>query len=192
MPHCPPPGSGPGPSENGRFAACSVTTSRGGAAPRRLLTATGHAVHIRDSPLILRYAQTLTAARHLQAQLLLRSASGELPRLGPLPRLEVHLFSYLHLVTCGALLFSSCDLRPRSRSSASTRTTRPAWPQLGYRLVHAQISSFCTFMAGGQRAASEWPSPAYSRNWLSPPILRGVARLLDGSTSMLPNSLIRL
>ena len=182
----------PGASENGRLKAFQITTSRGAAAPHRLPAASSRDRHVRDSPWMLGYARTLTAARHLHAQLFLRSASGELPRLGPLPRLEVHLFSYLHLVTCGALLFSSCDLRPRSRSSASTRTTRPAWPQLGYRLVHAQISSFCTFMAGGQRAASEWPSPACSRNWLSPPILRGVARLLDGSTSMLPNSLIRL
>ena len=181
-----------GPSENGRSAAYSVTTSRGGAAPRRLLTATGRSPHIRDSPWMLGYAQTLTAARHLQAQLLLRSASGELPRLGPLPRPEVHLFSYLHLVTCGALLSSSCSLRPRSRSSASTRTTRPAWPQPSYRLVHAQISSVCTFMAGGHRAAGEWPSPARSSIWLSPPNACGAARLRGGSASTLPKSLLRL
>ena len=185
-------GVGSGESENGRSAAYSVTTSRGGAAPRRLLTATGRSPHIRDSPWMLGYAQTLTAARHLQAQLLLRSASGELPRLGPLPRLEVHLFSYLHLVTCGALLFSSCSLRPRSRSSASTRTTRPAWPQPGYRLVHAQISSSCTFMAGGQRGVSEWPIPAHSSIWLSPPNARGAARLRGGSASTLPKYWLRL
>ena len=185
-------GEGSVPSENGRCAACSVTTSRGAAAPHRLPAASGRDRHVRDSPWMLGYARTLTAARHLRAQLFLRSASGELPRLGPLPRLEVHLFSYLHLVTCGALLFSSCDLRPRSRSSASTRTTRPAWPQLGYRLVHAQISSFCTFMAGGQRVASEWPSPACSSIWLSPPNARGAARLRGGSASTLPKSLLRL
>ena len=183
---------GSGPSENGRCAACSVTTSRGAAAPHRLPAASGRDRHVRDSPWMLGYARTLTAARHLRAQLFLRSASGELPRLGPLPRLEVHLFSYLHLVTCGALLFSSCDIRPRLRSSAFTRTTRPAWPQLGYRLVDAQISSFCTYMVGGQRAASEWPSPAPSSIWLSPPNARGAARLRGGSASTLPKSLLRL
>ena len=128
-------GVGSGPSENGRCTACCVTSSRGAAAPHRLPAASGRDRHVRDSPWMLGYARTLTAARHLQARPFLRSASGELPvpRLGPLPRLEMHLFSYLHPVTCGALLFSSCDLRPRSRSSASTRTTRPAWPQLAVR-----------------------------------------------------------
>ena len=185
-------GVGSGESENGRLTAALMTTSRGAAAPHRLPAASSRDRHVRDSPWMLGYARTLTAARHLQAQLFLRSASGELPRLGPLPRLELHLFSYLHLVTCGALLFSSCDLRPRSRSSASTRTTRPAWPQLGYRPVHAQISSFCTFMAGDQRAASEWPSPACSSIQLPPPNARSAARLRCGSASTLPKSLLRL
>ena len=139
-------------SENGVLKALPMTTSRGAAAPHRLPAASGRDRHVRDSPWMLGYARTLTAARHLRAQLFLRSASGELPRLGPLPRPEVHLFSYLHLVTCGALLFSSCDLRPRLRSSAFTRTTRPAWPQLGYRLVDA--SNLLFLHLHGWRSAS--------------------------------------
>ena len=78
------------------------------------------------------------------------------------------------------------------RSWLSTCPKRPDWPQLGKRLVDAQMAPLCTLMAGRHRAASEWPSPARSRRWLSPPIPRGVARLLDGSTSTLPNPLIRL
>ena len=78
------------------------------------------------------------------------------------------------------------------RSWLSTCPKRPDWPQLGKCLVDAQMAPLCTLMAGRHRAASEWPSPARSRRWLSPPIPRGVARLLDGSTSTLPNPLIRL
>ena len=155
-------GVGSGESENGRLTAALMTISRGAAAPRRLPAATGRDRHVRDSPWMLGYARTLTAARHLHAQLFLRSASGELPRLGPLPRLEVHLFSHGHLPTCGALLFFAFGLRPWPRISASTCTTRPAGPHLGRRLVDAQIPPSCTLTAARHRAASEWPRPACS------------------------------
>ena len=169
-----------------------MTTSRGAAAPHRLPAASSRDQHVRDSPWMLGCARTLTAARHLQAQLLLRSASGELPRPGPLPQLGAQYLSHIHLPSCGALIFIPSGLRPWARSWFSTCSKRPDWPQLGKRLVDAQKCCFCTVMAGCHRAAREWPSPARSRSWLSPPIPRGVAWLLDGSTSTRPNSLIRL
>ena len=152
----------PGESENGRLKAFQMTTSRGAVAPHRLPAASGRDLHVRDSPLILGYARTLTAARHLQAELFPRSASGEPPHLGPLPRLELHLFSHLHLPSRGALLFFASGLRPQLQGSASARTTRPAGPHLGRRLVDAQIPPSCTLTAGRHRAASEWPRPACS------------------------------
>ena len=185
-------GVGSGPSENGRCTACCVTSSRGAAAPHRLPAASGRDRHVRDLPWMLGYARTLTASGHLQAWHLACSTSGEPPRLGPLPRLEVHLFSHLHLPSCGALLSVASGSRPRPRSSVSTCTTRLGWLQLGRRPVGAQIPPSCTLIAGHHRAASEWPRPAGSSIWLSPPTPRGAARLLGSSASTLPKSLIRL
>ena len=82
-------------SENGRSAAFSVTASGGAAAAFKVPAATGHAVHIRDSPLILKYAQTPASARHRQAWLLAYSASREQPAFGPLPRFKAELISLL-------------------------------------------------------------------------------------------------
>ena len=54
-----------------------MTTSRGAAAPHRLPAARGRDRHVRDSPWMLGYARTLTAARHLQAQLFFCAAPQE-------------------------------------------------------------------------------------------------------------------
>ena len=179
-------------SENDVLKALPMTTSRGAAAPHTLPAASGRERHVRDSPVVLGCARTLAAARHLQAWHLACSASGDLPQPGPLPRLGAQYLSHIHLPSCGALIFIPSGLRPWARSWFSTCSKRPDWPQLGKRLVDAQKCCFCTVMAGCHRAAREWPSPARSRSWLSPPIPRGVAWLLDGSTSTRPNSLIRL
>ena len=72
-----------------------MATSGGAAAAFKVPAATGHAVHIRDSPLILRYAQTPASARHRKAWLLANSASREQPAFGPLPRFQAELISLL-------------------------------------------------------------------------------------------------
>ena len=72
-----------------------MATSGGAAAAFKVPAATGHAVHIQDSPLILRYAQTPASARHRKAWLLANSASREQPAFGPLPRFQAELISLL-------------------------------------------------------------------------------------------------
>ena len=168
-----------------------MTTSRGPAAPHTLPAASGRERHVRDSPVVLGCARNLATARHLQAWHLACSASGDLPQPGPLPRLGAQYLSHIHLPSCGALIFIPSGLRPWARSWFSTCSKRPDWPQLGKRLVDAQKCCFCTVMAGCHRAAGEWPRPARSSIWLSPPIPRSSARLLGGSACMLTNSLLR-
>ena len=72
-----------------------MATSGGAAAAFKVPAATGHAVHIQDSPLILRYAQTPASARHRKAWLLANSALREQPAFGPLPRFQAELISLL-------------------------------------------------------------------------------------------------
>jgi hypothetical protein len=167
-----------------------MTTSRGAAAPHTLPAASGREQHVRDSPVILGCARTLAAVRHLQAWHLASSASGEHPALEPLPRLGTQYLSHIHLPSCGALLFIPSGLRPWTRSWFSTCPKRPDWPQLGKRLVDAQMAPHCTVMAGRHRAASEWPSPACSCICLSPSKPRSSARLHGGSESTLTYSLL--
>jgi hypothetical protein len=167
-----------------------MTTSRGAAAPHTLPAASGREQHVRDSPVILGCARTLAAVRHLQAWHLASSASGEHPALEPLPRLGTQYLSHIHLPSCGALLFIPYGLRPWTRSWFSTCPKRPDWPQLGKRLVDAQMAPHCTVMAGRHRAASEWPSPACSCICLSPSKPRSSARLHGGSESTLTYSLL--
>ena len=86
---------GLGASENVAAAQPLMATSGGAAATFKVPAATGHAVHIRDSPLILRSPQTPASARHRQAWLLAYSASREQPAFGPLPRFKAELISLL-------------------------------------------------------------------------------------------------
>ena len=81
-----------------------MAASGGAAAPFRLPAASGRALHVRDSSSVLGYAGTPAAARLLQAWLFVRSASGDQPALGPLPRLQTGMFSLLPPPTCDALI----------------------------------------------------------------------------------------